>query len=264
MRLQIRDWAKGIAGHLLARDKERFAFRNCIFIIAHMRCGSTALSNILCSRDDVTGYGEAHIRYSNREAIGQLALNMRKRGGWSSDAPHFFDKILHSRHDLRAPDAFFTARAIFMLREPEPAIRSICKLYRDLGRAEYATHERAAAYYIERVNAMAILWQKFAPEQRFGLTHGGLLGDPDAMLAKMSQALRFDPPLRNHYESLAASRKGGGGDPMVSGKHNRIEPGLLKPAGELASLELGEGQAAAAQTAYDSMANLIAAQANTG
>ncbi len=257
---QLRKMVKAAGARFLARDAERYSFRNCIFVIAHMRCGSTALSNIICSRDDVTGYGEAHIRYDARSAIGALALNMRRRGGWTPGARYFFDKILHSRHDLAAPPEFFQSRAIFMLREPEPAIRSIFKLYRDLGRSEYGTHALAADYYIERVTAMAALWARFAPGQRFGLTHADLLSDPEGLLATMSDALRFDPPLRNSYQSLAASRVGGGGDPMVSGQHNRIEPGLLKPAGDLGNLDLAAGQAESAICAFEAMARLIARQ----
>lgn len=224
----LRDSGKRTAGWLLSRSVPRYRYSNCVFILAHMRCGSTALSNILCSRPDVSGYGEAHIRYDGQGALGRLALNQMRRGGFRSQAPLLFDKILHSRHDEAAPPAFFEARAIFVVRRPGDAIRSIVKLFASLGRDEYATDAQAAAYYIERLAALALMWERFPARRRVGVTHESLLHDPDGELARMSARLSFSPPLENRYVSLAASRRGGGGDPLVSGQHDRIEPALAR------------------------------------
>lgn len=253
-----REAIKHAAGWMLAHSSPRYSFRNSIFILAHMRCGSTALSNILCSRDDVSGYGEAHIRYDGRGALGRLALNQRRRGGWKPGARFLFDKVLHSRHDSAPPTAFFGARAIFMLREPEPAIRSITKLFADLGRDEYRTHEQAGAYYAERTEALAIMWDRFPQDRRIGLTHAGLLANPERALARISDVLGFAPPLANSYRSPDASRHGGGGDPMESGKHSRIEPALLRPAGPLEELGLSPGLAARALNSYERLRDRFA------
>ena len=245
-----REAIKQAGGWLLAHSSPRYTYRNGIFILAHMRCGSTALSNILCSRDDVSGYGEAHIRYDGRGALGRLALNQRRRGGWKPGSRFLFDKVLHSRHDNAAPPEFFGARAIFMLREPEPAIRSITKLFTDLGRNEYLTHEAAALYYVERVDALGRLWDRFPEARRIGLTHSGLLADPDRILAGISDTLGFDPPLVNSYASPKASRHGGGGDPTESGKHSRVETALKRPAGPIEGLGISAELAAKALESY--------------
>ena len=169
--------AKRASGWLIARSGgELYQWHNAVFILAHMRCGSTALSNIICSRGDVSGYGEAHVSYDGRAALGRLALNQRRHGGWRPGAGHLFDKILHSRHDSIAPDQFFTARAVFMLREPEPTIRSITQLFLGLGHGMYRSHAAAAEYYVERLGVLEQLWARFPAERRIGLTHGGDLG----------------------------------------------------------------------------------------
>ena len=260
MNLTPHEIVKHGGGWLLAHSSRKYTFRNGIFLLAHMRCGSTALSNIICSRGEVSGYGEAHIRYDGRAALGRLALNQRHRGGWTGKASYLFDKILHSRHDAQAPPEFFAARAIFVIREPEPAIRSICKLFGQLDHRRYQTHETAAQYYIERLGALARLWDRFPAERRCGLTHKALLSNPDAALAHVSARLGFAPPLENAYVSTAASRKGGGGDPMVSGKHRKIEPALLKPARPLSQLSLDEPTIVALQSAFESMHQRIARQ----
>lgn len=219
----MREHLKSAIGRTTATLMPQCQYRNCIFILAHMRCGSTALSNILCSRPDVNGYGEAHIRYKSREALGRLVVNQALRGGWAPGSKYLFDKLLHSRHDAEAPPAFFEARAIFVARRPKPAIRSIRKLYDGLGRDEYGTDSAAAAYYVERVDRLVELWKAFPADRRVGLTHSDLIGDPEAQLARISSALSLHPPLENRYESPSASRKGGGGDPTASGKFTRIE-----------------------------------------
>lgn len=218
----FRETAKRSAGWLAGRYNRNLQYRNCIMILAHMRCGSTALSNILCSRADVSGYGETHVRHDGAGALGRLSVNLRRRGGWSPGGSLLFDKILHNRHDHAAPDPFFDARAIFVVRRPGDAVRSIVDLYAKLGRDEYATHEQATVYYIARLQALRAMWARFAAERRIGITHEGLVASPDKILADISARLGFQPPLANHYVSPAASRLGGGGDPLVSAKHDRI------------------------------------------
>lgn len=234
----LRETGKRTAGWLLSRSVPRYRYRNCVFILAHMRCGSTALSNVLCSRPDVSGYGEAHVCHDGPAALGQLAINQMRRGGWKPQANHLFDKILHSRHDRQAPREFFEARAIFMVRRPGDAIASIVRLFAGLNRREYETQEEAAVYYLERLTALETLWGQFPAQRRIGLTHDMLVQDPDRALAAISHRFGFAPPLENRYVSLAASRWGGGGDPLVSGRHTRIEPQLFGLTHEDAPLDI--------------------------
>lgn len=220
----MREAIKRALGRAVAGVLPQCRYERSIFVLAHMRCGSTALSNILCSRPEISGYGEAHIRHDSRAALGRLVVNQALRGAFSPRAPLLFDKLLHNRHDSAAPPEFFAARAIFIARPPGPTIRSIRKLYAGLGRAEYGTDQAAAAYYIARMEALATLWPRFAPELRVALTHATLLVDPEASLGLISDRLGFTPPLANHYASPKASRRGGGGDPLASGRHSRIVP----------------------------------------
>lgn len=248
----LRESGKRSAGWLLGRSVPGYRYHNCLFVLAHMRCGSTALANILCSRPDVSGYGEAHVRHDGPGALGRLAINQMRRGGWKPRANLLFDKILHSRHDEAAPPEFFDARAIFLVRRPGDAIRSIANLF--AGREEYATPAQAAAYYLERLEALAALWERFPPERRIGLTHEALMRDPDAALAAISRRLDITPPLENRYVSLAASRRGGGGDPLVSGRHARIDPALSDPFRIDSPLDLPAEVCARLREAYEGLA----------
>ncbi|WP_231568209.1 sulfotransferase family protein [Novosphingobium malaysiense] len=234
---------------MISHSARQYRYRNCLFVLAHMRCGSTALSNILCSRPDVSGYGETHVRHDGRAALGQLALNQLRRGGRKPQADYLFDKVLHSRYDLEAPPEFFHARAVFMVRRPGDAIRSIVKLFRRVGKNEYRTQEAAAAYYVERLAALETLWRRFPPDRRIGLTHKALLRDPARQLAAISARLKLVPPLVNRYDSPPASRQGGGGDPLTSGRYARIEPRLHDPHAD-APLEIPPELAAQCEDRY--------------
>jgi len=252
-----RNSGKRAAGWLLSRSLPQCRYDNCLFVLAHMRCGSTALANVLCSRADVSGYGEAHVGYRDRAAPGQLALNQMRRGGWKPRAGLLFDKILHSRHDRAVPPEFFRARAIFVVRRPDETIASIVSLFRGHPGKEYPTAHEAARYYIGRLTRLEALWQRFAEHRRIGLTHEALVGDPDSALAAISRRLAFDPPIVNRYVSLAASRSGGGGDPRMSGCHSRIEPHLARSGGPPVDIRLPAFLAGEAQTRFERLATLF-------
>lgn len=253
----LRESGKRSAGWLLSRTNRRYSYRNCIFILAHMRCGSTALSNVLCSHPDVSGYGEAHIRYDGQGSLGRLALNQMRRDGWKPRAGYLFDKILHSRHDAAAPRDFFDARVIFLVRGPGESIRSIVDLFTRLGRRAYDTPQKAALYYAERLETLATLWRRFPSERRVGITHGSLLRNPDDTLQYISAQLRLEPALENRYASLAASRRGGGGDPLASGLYSKIEPRLPQQTANDDALDLPAELWARAQCAHERLTDLF-------
>ncbi|GAM05783.1 sulfotransferase [Novosphingobium sp. MBES04] len=256
-RTSLRDAGKRGLGWLVGRALPHGRYDRCLFVLAHMRCGSTALSNIVCSRPDFSGYGESHVTHDGRDAPGRLAVNCARRKGWDARAPWQFDKILHSRLDAAAPPAFFSARAIFLVREPFASVRSIVDLFARLGRDEYRTHEEAASYYIGRLAALAEMWPRFEAARRIGLTHEALLRDPDAVLAAISTRLGITPPLVNAYRSKAASRRGGGGDPLVSGRHSRIEPGLPGRPVDPSDLDLSPATCVQLQESYAALAALF-------
>lgn len=257
----LRETGKRSAGWLLSRTSARYSYRNCIFLLAHMRCGSTALSNVLCSRADVSGYGETHVRYDGQGALGRLALNQMRRDGWKPGADFLFDKILHSRLDGTVPREFFQSRAIFLVRRPDEAIRSIVDLFIRMGRRAYDTPEKAALYYAGRLSALAALWRLFPPARRIGVTHESLLSDTERALSRISRHLCLEPALENRYVSPMASRKGGGGDPLVSGTRHKIEADLRSLSGARQNIDLSDDLTIRVWQAHDRLVELFGREA---
>lgn len=225
----FRDGVKHLLGWGASRALPQCHYGNAVFIIAHMRCGSTALSNVLCSRPEISGYGEAHITYRDQTSLGCLLVNQARRLAWRPAARYIFDKILHTRYQAELSEAFFQSRAIFIFREPIATIASIRLLF--AGQGEYETDAEAAAYYVERLERMTDLWHRFPVGNRIAMSYAELAGEPQRQLDRVSRLLALKEPLENTYASHRASRWRGGGDPLRAGSFRGIVP-----AGQATSL----------------------------
>ena len=174
------------------------------------------MSNVLCSRPDISGYGEAHIAYGDAGALGRLAVNQHRRGAWRPGARHLFDKVLHSRYDAAAHPGLFDAHGLFLVRTPGPSIESIRHLFSRIGSGEYPTDAAAAAYYEERLEQLARLWTRFPAARRIGTSYEELTADPEGFLGRVSTLLALDPPLSNTYSARPDAPAPGAGDPLSS------------------------------------------------
>ncbi len=229
---------KAQAGQLVASLNPQCSFDRALFVIGHMRCGSTALSHILCSRPEVSGYGEAHIAYRDQGALGVLVLNQLKRGAWRSDSGFLFDKILHQRYDAEACPDFFRARAVFMAREPVSTIKSIRKLFGAIRSTEFADDVSAADYYEQRLSGLLSLWGCFPEERRIGFSYSALMAQPEQQLQRASVMLGLNPPLENHYHAPKRKMREGAGDPLSSHKFDRIVPATMTSTVDSADSQL--------------------------
>lgn len=219
----------------------------CVYLIGHMRCGSTALANVLCAHPAISGYGESHIDHGAPAAPGRLVLNQIGAGRWKPAARLLFDKILHDHLDAGVPPAFFTGRAIFLTRAPAPSIASILALFASLESREYPDPASAAAYYTARLARLATLWDGFPPERRLAVRHETLLAETDATLARITAFLALDPPLGNAYRG--SPTRPGAGDPLAAGRLCAIATPPPRPRhAAFAPAELG--LAAAAHAAF--------------
>jgi Sulfotransferase family len=213
---------KQLAGRATALIHPKCRFDRTIFILGHMRCGSTALSHILCSHPQISGYGEAHISYKSRSDIGLLILNQTKRNSYRQSSTYLFDKILHSRYDSHNSTDFFESRAIFMIREPIKTIQSIRTLFSSIGSNEYSNDVLVSDYYEERMCSLLANWEKFPSLHRIGMSFEQLKTDPEKNLVKISEMIGLSPQLTNNYLQPRNGLGHGAGDPLTSHKYNKI------------------------------------------
>jgi len=218
----LRQSAKTFAARSAARLLPQAQYQKCVFVLSHMRAVTTALTNVLCSHPGLSGYGETHVPHDHAYSVGQLMVNLMRHRAWRPGTM-MVDKILHSHLDQTSCAAFYTARAVFLLRAPAPAIASIKRLSAQGDGRLVRDAEAAAHYYLQRLTVLEQHWERFPAERRIGLSSEALLANPDEIIAGLGDWLELQPPLRNRYRAHVCSSRPGRGDPLMSAQCIRIE-----------------------------------------
>lgn len=218
----VRSGAKGISKHAFHAAEGRCRFESTIFLLAHMRCGSTALSNVICAHPEICGYGEAQVAYAGEVDIGLLAFKSLYNRAWKSDFRFFFDKVLWNHLDAAAGPDFFNARAVFSCRNPRDTIASILNLATRTDRMRRFDAEKAAEYYERRMERLLEMWDRFPPERRVGITHDRMIAETGPVLAEISTMIGLREPLANSYASTTPEVKTGVGDPLDAVRYSKI------------------------------------------
>ena len=206
-----------------------------VFILSHMRSGSSLLTHILVSNPAVLGYGETMTRYADNRDFELLALKIQwvlRRFPLRGPERYLLDKLLHDV--LLSPDELellveHNVRLIFLLREPASSIAS---LIRSL---EYSP-EDAVRYYTLRLKRLEQLANRAPPGHPvFCLTYQDLLNDTGPTLERLRSFLALQMPLSEQYQILPTTGRRGIGDFSSKIRAGRIvrEPTQAVPVAEL-------------------------------
>jgi hypothetical protein len=201
-------------GWLQTRERWAPCPTTAVLILAHMRSGSTLLQHLLISHPDVVGGGERNVRYETPADLQRLTIDAyyHSRQFWHRD--HFaVDQINHTR--LFADPALVTdrARAIFLVREPEPAIASMVEV---LGPRYDMTLEQAVAYYRTRLADLVRLAGGLADADRaLFVTYDALIERTRPTLETVSRFLRLSPGLEADYHTFRFTGRVGDPSPMI-------------------------------------------------
>lgn len=228
LRRRAKEGLRDLGSAAAMRLDRRCRFDRTVFVLAHMRCGSTALSNVLCHHPEVCGFGESHLVYRSESTLGRLLLETVLERAWKPRFRFLFDKVLWNHLDGPAPSAFFCAKAVFTCRAPEDTIASLLNLATvDPGVADFDL-ARSADYYEGRMERLLSLWETFPPENRVGFTYEELVAAPNAVLERVVAHLGLGRPLVNAYATNAVRWRPGVGDPLALGAFGAI---VAKPSG---------------------------------
>jgi hypothetical protein len=202
--------------------QKRFERGECrmLFIVGHMRSGSSLLVHILASNKQIVGFGEAHMNYGNGANVAAQAVRVYRRSGriWPRGR-YVLDKVLHERYGLTAPLLKgIDARTILLVRRPERALRSIMELKVRIARSD----AQACQYYIDRLETVKRLAAELGPERCAFLTYENLVGQTGPTLQTLSTFLALDEPLTGDYDLMWSTGKKGIGDPS-----DRIKAGTV-------------------------------------
>ena len=201
----------------------QFRFERTVFLLGHMRCGSSVLSNVLIANKKIIGFGETHVSYKLKYSPASLAISLVRNGINPFKTGLLFDKILHNNHDSSAHCSFYSANAIFLIRHPVNTIVSLCylaKKCKNLNQS-FVDPEVCLDYYISRLKNLKSSWSRFPETNRHMLSYESLLEDTEKQLNALSNKIFNNEEIKNEY-SLSYSKLGSG-DPINMHKFNTIK-----------------------------------------
>lgn len=218
---------------------------NCsyLFIMGHMRSGSTLMTHILNSHPDFIGYAESNTVYRNegdltahliRVHIVNRKIRMQSR--------YVVDQINHNEY---VPDADFLGRygiyTLYLIRCPEPALASIMRLMKEKGWGE----SRALDYYVGRLAMLRRYAARRTRDRQAFITYEQLLNTTDNVFRLIREWTCVEQPLCEMYQSLHTT--GRKSDPSETIHTGRIE--RRRSSGD--PVPLHEETRIKAQSAYD-------------
>ena len=177
-----------------------------IFLLGHMRSGSSLLTNILIANPSIKGYGETHIQYQSEADLKHLMFKIyfhiqefksfQDLTKLRMNHTYLLDKLLHdhkllNEHFLKLDNFYF----IFLIREPKRSLLSM------LDHKPNWTEKEAVQYYNQRLSTLSRYAQIINSKNRsFFLTYDQLINQTDAVLSALQDFLRTEQKFAGNYQ----------------------------------------------------------------
>jgi hypothetical protein len=184
-----------------------------IFLLSHMRAYSSLLGHIIGSHPRINGYYEMHQSYLRDADLAQQIADYSQHDTLKQDSYYQFDKLLHNDYRLNLSLPALQDAVIFIaLRQPEPTIKSIIKLFRQKSTDHLYTQPAGATdYYLERLQTLTDFAQQH-PQRYHYFDTEKVCTDTDRLLSQLQQWIRVAEPLSREYGSFAKTGVAGAGD----------------------------------------------------
>lgn len=203
-----------------------------LFIISHMRSGSSLLMHILSSNAEILGWGERGMIYDSKNKVMENELMMKwKSRSFSKKYCYTLDQINHSKMTPKV-DLFNNknTRIIFLIREPKESLSSIINLSKSYYDGT-KTIEQASAYYMNRLNDLINIKKSTSKAHHFVLTYNDLVENSSERLNSLSKFLELKESLTSEYKTKKFT--GNSGDPSENIKSGKI----IKTKNELITID---------------------------
>jgi len=203
-----------------------------LFIIGHMRSGSSLLVHILNTNPEIIGYGETHYSYCEKSNFGDVAFKIyRVFKKIPFGEKYILDKILHS-YLIKDFNLLEETKIIFLLRNPSEALPSIY----ELGMDGY-TPAISFDYYIDRLEQVKAIARKHDPDNWIFITYEDLINATDQTFQDIENLLGLGKELTRHYSTIWSTGEAGIGDTsnyiyegeIVKKKTSKSIPQKLQP-----------------------------------
>lgn len=218
----------------LANIKLRKEPYKYIFILGHMRSGSSLLVHILNTNPDICGYGEAHNSYRTDRDLNQLIYkNKLQLKPFKTNDKYILDKILHNNHEiseqiLKNKNIYF----IFLYRHPQQSLSSMINLYRGHRSIEEkkASLDYYLNYYTNRLNKLKEYASLINDKNRsLAFSYTELIEDTDCVFVKLKKFLSLESNFQENYQLLKTTGIKGIGDISDRIKSGKIVRNINSP-----------------------------------
>jgi hypothetical protein len=248
---------------LWMRPRALTARNQFLFILGHMRSGSTLLSHLLCSSDDILGFGECHNNYRRRSDLAKLLMSVRSHTDQNPlKYRYVLDKIVGTQHTMSA--SVLTdrrTRYVFLVREPLASLASIVAMRRHFHPDETAEQVLAFAiqHYTERLGQLLQSSETIDdPERCLLVTHQQVLNETPTTFKAFESFLELSAPLREEYDITPTTGQPGIGDPFGNIRLGKINRSLPKK-----HVDLSATQREKVERCYETFLNKLAARIPT-
>jgi hypothetical protein len=232
---------------------------NFVFILGHMRSGSTLLTHLLCTSEEIVGYGETHTNYRRRSDLAKLLCSVRVNTTLNPlKYRYVLEKIVSTQHPIcRSVLTDQRIRYVFLIREPLGSLASIVNMRQHFHPDE--THSQVVAFatqhYTERLGQL----RRFAeiiddPQKCLMVTHQQVLNDTTVTFTALERFLDLRSPLREEYDVMATTGKPGVGDPFPNIRLGKIHRSLPKK-----HVDLSNSQRYTVQECYEECTQTLSA-----
>ena len=194
--------------------------RFMLFVLGHMRTGSSLLVHILTSNPDIVGFGETHTFYARPEDFGGVHAQVcRRLRCLPGNTRYVLDKVLH-KYLITQANVFDhpSTRLIFLMRRPDMALSSIIQKIDFIDDAE-----AACAHYVGQIQWMCDVAQRTEPERWTYLRYTDLIHNTSSVFERLERFLALEEPLSETYQTTRFTGVPGIGDPS-----SHIETGRIK------------------------------------
>jgi hypothetical protein len=209
----------------VARQSDEYRY---VFVLAHMRSGSTLLSHVLANHPEFEGAGETHVVYKTAADLQNLILYICQRlRKFRIDAKYVVDQINHDSYltpeVLASPKVY---KCVILIRAPEATIQSMMSLF---GWDE----KTAGMSYVDRLNTLASYGQMLG-QRGLLIEYDDLVDRTEQTLAGLTEFLGVEQTFTSNYATNSAT--GRFGDPsknIVSGRILRTQSHKIKVGVEI-------------------------------
>lgn len=181
----------------------RLAFRpyRYVFILSHMRSGSSLLAHIIANHPEFWGAGETHTTYRTANDLPNLVTRTAiLRRSFAMKGSYIVDQI---NHNYGVSDNVLQSvhKAVILFREPNATLKSIMEMQK-------CSDSAALEYYRSRLPVLAH-YAKTLGNKAISLKYEDLILRPDNELRRLTTFFGLDEPFSANYATHKATGRVG-------------------------------------------------------